>query len=238
MENVKMAYQVPIPLLEEYQGDFDFALAHLIMHDGRYERFYAEQGKKGRTVFLDNGIHELGQPVTIDYLWDVASLIHPTHIIPPDWHGENDKSFQAAELATWKWPRQMIAPVVQGQTFDECLHSYKRYVNSGYTTICLPYRLGAVRLQLIPHLVPYVVHHFLGFNYIMELKEMRKAPNPQCDTGKPFRFAQRSLTVPMYERATNDIPKLDMKLSELNSIALGDSLDFIRYAATGDPISG
>lgn len=60
------------------------ALAHLVLEDPEYRRFYADAGSRGITVMMDNSLMELGDSVGSDVVFTAANLIEPAEIIIPD----------------------------------------------------------------------------------------------------------------------------------------------------------
>jgi len=64
--------------------DFDFALAHKVLENEDYRNFYKTQSNKGRVVFLDNSLIELGSPMKPEDILQAGALIRATHIVAPD----------------------------------------------------------------------------------------------------------------------------------------------------------
>lgn len=231
MQNVQMTYQIPIPLLETYRGDFDFALAHLCNFSLRYGDFYRKATSEGRMVLLDNSIHELGSPLTIDEIVQADAIIGgASFIIPPDWHDEKEKTIEAFEICAERFNVSRLAPVIQGTNIEELQSCYDWYVNAGVQMICLPYKRED-RFQIVPR--SHIRHHFLSFHVVYEIEQMRAFPNSTCDTGKPFRFAQNNLVLPLTVRHDGTLPKLNMNATYINTDCLEDSLSWIKDACKG-----
>ena len=83
---IRLAMEAPVDLLSDlpYITDFDFALTHLFKQSQVYTSYYERAVKQGREVVLDNSVNELGEPMTLDEMDDVAKVLNPTYIIPPD----------------------------------------------------------------------------------------------------------------------------------------------------------
>ena len=230
MPRVQMTYQVPIPLLYHHQGDFDFALAHLVNFNSIYAKFYREQVAMGRVVMLDNSIHELGYPLTLDEIKRADDALGGcTYIIPPDWHGDRLRTQEAVKIAMEMWPVGKVVPVVQGRSLREIQDCYEYYCCFGFRKVAIPYRLREMRFDLTPH--DWMGHHFLSFTYVNEIYRMRRFPDASCDTGKPFRFAQNSREIPIATQFTEEIPKLDMNKADIDSDILHFNLEIIESAA-------
>lgn len=202
---MQFCFQIPIPHLTERWGELDFALAHLVNASESYKSYYYNR-PKDRTCILDNSLHELGQPLPIDAISNAANEINADYIIPPDWHGERERTLRAAEVAVEMFGLHRVAPVIQGKTYDEFKQCYTTYRLAGFNIICIPYRMRELRAtlaldELYKH--PHIKHHFLGLNGTPELYVLAAAPNATLDTGKPFREAQ-------YVGQTHPLPKLDM----------------------------
>jgi hypothetical protein len=210
-------------------------LAHFVLKEPRYAEYYRKAYATGREVILDNGIHELGEPLTIEEIDDArAKLGDVTWIIPPDWHGDFVRTRTAYDIAIDRWGLK-VAPVVQGKSFDEMLTCYN-YMIRYSSMVCFPYRTRGLRLQLIPHLERYRRHHFLGMNYLAEIHEVRKAPEPSLDTGKPFRYAQNNrFMLETAERDPEMMPKLDMN-RECNRLVLSKNLSLMEAYSYGGAV--
>lgn len=84
---MQLAFITPTDYLEKYsvQGDIYLALAHLIDDEGTndYGRFHLEQSRKGRRVYLDNGLFE-GAQVSTEQLLRRATAIQADVVCAPD----------------------------------------------------------------------------------------------------------------------------------------------------------
>lgn len=84
---MKQAFITPTAYLSKFasQGDLYLALAHLIDDEGRneYTQFHINEKRKGRTVYLDNGLFE-GSQVDPTDLIKKAKLLQPDVVCAPD----------------------------------------------------------------------------------------------------------------------------------------------------------
>jgi hypothetical protein len=184
--------------------DFDFVLAHLCIPGGAYLDYYLQSRAQNpdRLLILDNGTNELGEPQSIREMDEVACILGPDFIIPPDWIGQSDKSWSCLQEAERVWGKRKILPVVQG----ECLSAVSMYARGlwykGYETLAIPYDtfvdrsshldyLAGCRLMTIAYIlsqIPMVKIHLLGLNTFAEL-QCYATTVPQVesiDTGSPF----------------------------------------------------
>jgi hypothetical protein len=195
---MKLAFQVPIPNMDDFIGDADFffALAPLVLADEKYCNWFID-----RPTLLDNGVHEHGTSVSlVDLLQAKTMLGNDCMIIPPDVlfdAGATLRSFyDACELLG---SVHGVWPVLQGKTWSSLMHLIEGYSMEHVRRICVPYRLGTlIRVQLARELSSWagLGVHFLGLNSIEELKALRFNADASLDTGKPFRWAQQNTTWP------------------------------------------
>lgn len=211
---MKYSFQVPIPHMDDFIGDADFfyCLAHLAMTKSEYCDWFI-----GRPTILDNGVHELGTPMYIDDLFQVADMVQPLAIIPPDYLFDTQATLAAMDRALQRWPVERLWPAVQGRTFEELQESMQVYHSMRVPRVCIPYRLGAqVRIWLarVADLIGIKVH-FLGVSSLDELKGIRFHPDASIDTGKPFRWAQHNQVWPQgeCERKINMNQSLNINLA-------------------------
>lgn len=85
----------------EADNDYHMALAHLA-HDDRYASFFRGQARQGRTVIMDNGVVETGEPMSTDDLFGASVALRAEEIILPDAIGNRDLTLQRGRDAI-KW---------------------------------------------------------------------------------------------------------------------------------------
>lgn len=176
----KLAIEIPIRHLHQFTPltDFDFVLAHLVNENTTYRNFYADQRLKGREVWLDNSLIELGYPLSKTEMLNAALLCNATHIIPPDWPEDPDKTCKTA--IEMKGKGYKIIGVIHGRydTQRMILHEYKQ----NDIIPSLPFRGdrswynsqkdGAI--------------HFLGMNSLKEIVDQHPS---SIDTKLPIKLA-------------------------------------------------
>jgi len=87
--SLRLSLEIPTAYLEEWSlwTDLDFVLAHRVLEDEAYAEFYARR-PSDRELILDNSMHELGAPLSIEAIRDAAERVHADYVIPPDRLGE------------------------------------------------------------------------------------------------------------------------------------------------------
>ena len=109
-------------------GDFDFCLAHLVLKNPEYKKFFIERIKQGREVYLDNGVWETGYPLDSDIMIDLSIEMKPTYVYAPDYMGDKNKTLDSIvqfgeKAANTKGFNSKIIGVMQGKTKDEWFDS-------------------------------------------------------------------------------------------------------------------
>lgn len=206
---MKYSFQVPIPRMDEFieDQDFFFALAHHVIMSKEYSDWFLN-----RLTVMDNGVHEMGEPISMASLIEAADLCQAYYIIPPDYMYNSLKTLEAFEEAKRIWGADRLWPVAQGKTFDDIDELIQEYSKQGVAKICLPYRLGlGVRMFLMYKYYKLVKFHLLSVKRFDELYSLRMFPDVSIDTGKPFRWAQMGLVwTEHYTTSPEELPKLDM----------------------------
>lgn len=84
---MKIAHVVPRNHLDLSDlGDFDFVLAHLALKSKSYREHFT--CRKGREVYLDNGVWETGRPASAQIMIELAIEMQPTYVYAPDYIGD------------------------------------------------------------------------------------------------------------------------------------------------------
>jgi hypothetical protein len=97
--SLDLAFEIPICGLDNHEvsngggskwfpSDYDFVLAHIWKKSKIYRRYYMEQKRQGRTVYLDNSAFELGRSAPLDLLKSIMSRLKPDVVVAPDVRGE------------------------------------------------------------------------------------------------------------------------------------------------------
>ena len=113
---IDLAMEAPMDLLSDlpYITDFDFALTHLFKESETYFNYYESMSKQGREVVLDNSVNELGVPFSIKDMEEVAKVIQPRYIIPPDYLNNLEATLSSLDEAIELWGKDRLIPVIQG----------------------------------------------------------------------------------------------------------------------------
>lgn len=182
---MQLAMEIPVPYLSTLSAltDVDYALAHLVLEDEEYRKFYAEQSKRKRRVVMDNSMHELKKPLNIGEVIEAAKLINPSVVIPPDKLGDAKFTYEGFESLR-KDPRCNWDPglVVQGAERSQRVELFTHGIKYSQT-LFLPYREPRLAwLQELVSATPKYVKwprnlHLLGVNTLDELD----AFNGICD---------------------------------------------------------
>lgn len=143
---IQVSHEVPKALFEESNqfNDYDYCLVHMCEKDSEYTQFYVDQAKKGRTVFLDNSVFELGEAVTPEFLLKWAEIIKPTHIIPPDVLHNGPETItnlvKFIDTMKQKGLNYKVIGVAQGKTQDEFIDCFGEMLqNKDVDVVAIPY---------------------------------------------------------------------------------------------------
>jgi hypothetical protein len=194
---IGLAMEIPTDFLDSWTPltDFDFVLAHRVLEDVAYRRFYAKR-PSGRECILDNSMHELGHPLPVASLLEAAVAIRADFVIPPDRLGEAAWNLEQFRRCAWEFRDTPIgvASVLCGAT-PALRETYMWHTRSA-PMICLPFR--EPRLQWFfdsprnIHLFERV--HLLGVNELDELRRFATLSARSTrtrwtvDTAKPIKW--------------------------------------------------
>lgn len=145
MKNLKIAEIVPLKFLELTKDNhYHMCLAHLVLKNEEYAKFYRRMSDEGKYVLVDNGACE-GEKMNYDDLVKVYEIIRPTEIILPDVLFDFDETLDRTryflenyDLSKYK---KMIVP--QGEDSDgwkSCCEEMLKL--KGISSIGIPKWLG------------------------------------------------------------------------------------------------
>lgn len=140
---MKIAHETPIDLLSEFEfiNDYDYALVHL-MRIPQYKQYFTNALKKGRTVYFDNSVFELG--VSFDFDKFTHLVIKYGNMskgkfvaIAPDVLDDTDKSVEnlikfKEVISKSTGPNVKVMGVLQGKTtidLYDCYHKMVKYAD-------------------------------------------------------------------------------------------------------------
>ncbi len=139
---MKLSFEIPLPHFEEFAPleDFHFGLAQFCF-DAYYEKadWYCEVYKG---CLLDNGMYELGSPLTCEELVEAAKRCRPVAVIAPDWMNDFHRTLSATLRLlylsrNYAWS---VGGVVQGRDLDERVKCFHIMQELGCRPICFPFR--------------------------------------------------------------------------------------------------
>jgi len=203
-EIMKLALECPTKMLEQIQpfADFDYILANKVLSDNKYADYY-KQGA-GRVRFLDNGVNEKGEPVSVEDLKKALDIIgdsNTTFVIALDWVGDALKTIKGFNDSLAAFGAGKVIPVLQGASPEEVLACLGYYISIDVKApaLCIPYRIcGSVkethpevmalrRAVVVSKVPPQIPIHLLGFNSPSEFSWYKDKGNiVSIDTGIPI----------------------------------------------------
>lgn len=193
---LRLSLEIPTDFLPWWSPlvDFDFTLAHQVLQNTTYARFFRER-PASREVLMDNSMHELGAALPAADLQRAADLCHATYVIAPDKLGEpalNERWFhetRASISSTYS-----IGVVMSGRTPEERRSYLKSVAPAGM--LLLPYRenrLAWFKEQESLILSTWKRIHLLGVNELPELTDWVRISKQHpvvdwsVDTAKPIK---------------------------------------------------
>jgi len=202
---MKLSLECPTNMLEMVQpfADLDWILAHKVLEDEVYTKFYKESSN---IKFVDNSVNEKGEPLPLAEVKKAFEKVDGTYIVAPDFIGSAEKTIASYQECLKIFPREKVAAVIQGPTFVDAFDCLKVY---GSGIICVPYDLCSqkedppwlmgLRRALFVSYVPrnqetYI--HLLGFNSLDEFYWYQNNPFVgSIDTGVPILLGLNSLDI-------------------------------------------
>jgi hypothetical protein len=184
---IHFSFEVPLYHLEDFEDlqDFHFILVQLLQNRD-YRSFYQAERNKGlKTLWLDNGFNEVGQPLGVEALAHWAEEMRMDKVICPDHPNWTRKEFwEAYDRMSIYLPGDKLIMVTSSRKEWHYFHQVR---DVGYFAV--PYRArvgweGAQEWLLDTH--------FLGLNSILEL--LKWYPN-SCDTSMPIKLALQDKTL-------------------------------------------
>jgi len=209
-----IAMEIPLKHMEELSPycDFDFAIAHLVLKFGpnsHYVKFYKKQREDGRTVFLDNGFHELGYSLPLSELFKAAKMINPTHFVAVEIAKDPVMTYAhvleaGKEISRKKLPYKLIG---SWQGSRKALDRLEEMCD----IVALPFRRPRHTVVTPGNSGRY---HFFG---IRTLDELRRTPPRSIDTSAPLKYAMYGVDMKSRERRLRS-PLLDYNMTLPDSV--------------------
>jgi len=198
----------PIPHLELVE-DCDF---HMVigpfLEDKEYLNFYRKMKERGKTILLDNGAYEFGEPISAETYLEFIEKIRPDIVVLPDVWMSNEGTRKAAKEFIEVWNREELPAkamfVPQGKTFIDWGDSYlcgecflEKHVDViGLSVGTWKDKTGIIRSYFTRHLdeksKPPL--HLLGLWNVRELTFTGMRAR-SFDTSMPFKLAAKNHTL-------------------------------------------
>lgn len=131
-----ISHETPIELLNVFAriNDYDYALVHLFEYP-EYREFFERSLKRGRKVYLDNSIFELGKSFDIEKYSKLAIELYDMGgdltVIAPDVWNNSKETIENFNKFKKKMPSRMrIMGVLQGRTTEELMECYDGLVKA------------------------------------------------------------------------------------------------------------
>lgn len=127
---MEIAHIVPTnylePLRETFQTKFYMVLAHQVLKDDKYLKFFQERKNEGAFLILDNSAFEFGNAIDDKFLLKAISLISPSEFILPDVLFNKEKTKERVNSFLKKNLDEEInfIAVPQGNNIDEWIECY------------------------------------------------------------------------------------------------------------------
>jgi hypothetical protein len=204
---IELAMEIPRLLLDDLSPlcDFDFCLAQEVINDEEYAKYYHQAPNNTvwdgetpgqREVFMDNGFHELGRPLSSHELLDASKKINPTYVVAPDMIDDLPWTFKHYEICqkVFKDSKTTVIPVL---TAAPELDQKSFIMNTQDAPIlCLPFRrprLSWLRFHADTIAKYFDRIHLLGVSELEELVAMAQLCQEiplqvSVDTGKPVKW--------------------------------------------------
>lgn len=143
---MKISHEVFKCLLKKSSkfNDFEYALAPLVLNNLEYQKFYLKQSLKGREVWLDNGVYELGKSLDIGSILKAGKLIEATHIIIPDVLQNSKETINNYEKFKNKIIKSNFKVIVcvQGETEKDLKECYEYFAKEeDIDVVALPFAI-------------------------------------------------------------------------------------------------
>ena len=197
---MRLAFECPTEILEEVQplADFDWILAHLVLEDEQYARYY---GESTRLRVLDNSVNELLQPCSILDIQEAdIRLGRADLIVAPDYLGDSSTTERALDEIGEVFESSRLLPVVQGSGARDVKVCAEFILSRHFRQVAVPYDILCKRtdsLEIMARSRSSVVRllselgftqiHLLGMTTIEELHSYWGCKGVESvDTGGPI----------------------------------------------------
>lgn len=143
MNKIKISHEAPLSLMEyiEEYNSYQYCLPHLMDQSELYKNLFLRYKNEGKEIYLDNSLHELGNPYDSERLFYWIDILRPSNFFVPDFWEDKTKSIVSAR----EWSKIELPPevtkvaVVQATTLHEAFECVQTYKDLGYKKIAFSY---------------------------------------------------------------------------------------------------
>lgn len=127
---MKLANIIPIPLLAKYgrMTNYHLVLSHLIQKSRSYANFYKKCSEKGDYIIIDDGVIELGKPLSIQEQLPLAEKVGASEVMCSDYPMDRKRTLEATANDLAKLPKDFpykVFACVQGKNPKDLLKCYE-----------------------------------------------------------------------------------------------------------------
>jgi len=154
-------------------SQFQMSLAHLVLKDNMYRRYYRKLSDNGGYVVLDNSIIELGNAMDFDQVLSAAGMVRADEVILPDVLFD---SYKTIDLVTEALKNKNAKPykkmaVVQGKDYNEICFCIKQYLEIDEIDVLgIPKAWAKLVDENSRHILLNKLFHNGILNYITQVK--------------------------------------------------------------------
>ena len=92
--------------------DYDYCLAHRYLNNEKYRDYMKNQVSKGRIVYLDNSLYELGKAWNSEEYVDIIKDLNPTYYMLPDMFKNLEKNIESQVNFYKKYSNLNSKPII------------------------------------------------------------------------------------------------------------------------------
>jgi hypothetical protein len=144
---INVSVITPPAYLRHFAGQSPATVHHVaaqrILHDPAYREFFLEEQRLGAAIVVDNGVFDLGAPLSAPELLRAAQAVHAAEIILPDVMHDGPATMQASDRAATQirslTSKYRLCAVVHGSDDNQWRRCYEHFASSDYAgTIAFP----------------------------------------------------------------------------------------------------
>jgi len=164
-----VALEIPTAHLKKLSSltDFDFVIASQCLQDSKYANYYKSSS---RFMMLDNGMFELGHPISDEELIQVCKELRPNEVIVPDDSLIHTIRFVSQYNYFLEKLKIKTVGVLHGQTLEECRQNLQVLLVLPVQTICIPLDLEFKEFQTSNKILTWSLSRLSLLSLIHSLK--------------------------------------------------------------------